>query len=156
MSKPIIITSQDPIIATLNFKPYRNVVERRVVPFLPELNEAQTAEINTPWGVQLTVKRGDLLISEMDTPDDYWPVDPQIFEESYEIVRPGICVKRALTLLVPLTDITGGDESRQVTIVTLEGSETVSAGDFYLAKGVKSEIWPYPKKKVKEVMMPVE
>jgi hypothetical protein len=132
------------------------VVERRAVPCLPELNEAQTAEINTPWGVQLTVKRGDFLISEMDTPDDYWPVDPQIFEESYEIVRPGICVKRALTLLVPLTDITRGDESQQVTVVTLEGSETVLAGDFYLAKGVMGEIWPYPKEKVKEVMMPVE
>ena len=156
MSEPIIITSQDPIIATLNFKPYRNVVERRVVPFLPELDEAQTAEINTPWGMQLTVKRGDFLISEMDAPDDFWPVDPQIFEESYEIVRPGVCVKRALTLLVPLTDITSGDESRQVTVVTLEGSETVSAGDFYLAKGVKGEIWPYPKEKVKDVMMPVE
>jgi len=156
MSEPIIITSQDPIIATLNFKPYRNVVERRVVPFLPELDEAQTAEINTPWGMQLTVKRGDFLISEMDAPEDFWPVDSQIFEESYEIVRPGVCVKRALTLLVPLTDITSGDESRQVTVVTLEGSETVLAGDFYLAKGVKGEIWPYPKEKVKDVMMPVE
>ena len=156
MSEPIIITSQDPIIATLNFKPYRNVVERRVVPFLPELDEAQTAEINTPWGMQLTAKRGDFLISEMDAPEDFWPVDSQIFEESYEIVRPGVCVKRALTLLVPLTDITSGDESRQVTVVTLEGSETVSAGDFYLAKGVKGEIWPYPKEKVKDVMMPVE
>jgi hypothetical protein len=156
MSEPIIITSQDPMIATLNFKPYRNVVERRVVPFLPGLDEAQTAEINTPWGMQLTAKRGDFLISEMDAPDDFWPIDSQIFDESYEIVRPGVCVKRALTLLVPLTDITGGDDSQQVTIVTLEGSETVSAGDFYLAKGVKGEIWPYPKEKVKDVMMPVE
>jgi hypothetical protein len=59
-------------------------------------------------------------------------------------------------LLVPLTDFTGGDESQQVTVVTLEGSETVPAGDFYLAKGVKGEIWPYPKEKVKDVMMPVE
>jgi hypothetical protein len=156
MSEPIIITSQDPILATLNFKPYRNVVKRRVVPFLPELDEAQTAEINTPWGMQLTAKRGDFLISEMDAPDDFWPVDPQIFEESYEMIQPGICVKRALTLLVPLTDITGGDESQQVTIVTLEGLETVPAGDFYLAKGVRGEIWPYSKEKVKDVMMPVE
>jgi len=156
MSEPIIITSQDPIIATLNFRPYRNVVERRVVPFLPELNEAQTTEINTPWGMQLTVKRGDLLISEMDAPDDFWPIDSQIFDESYEIIRPGVCVKRALTLLVPLTDVTGGDESQQVTVVTLEGLETVPAGDFYLAKGVMGEIWPYPKEKANTVMMPVE
>jgi len=156
MSESIIITSQDPVIATLNFKPYRNVVERRVVPFLPELNEAQTAEINTPWGMQLTVKRGDFLISEMDAPDDFWPIDAQIFDESYEIIRPGVCVKRALTLLVPLTDVTGGDESQQVTVVTLEGLETVPAGDFYLAKGVMGEIWPYPKEKANTVMMPVE
>jgi hypothetical protein len=156
MSEPIIITSQDPILETLKFKPYRHMVERRVVPFLPELNGSQTKEINTPWGMQLTAKRGDFLISEMDAPDDYWPVDPGIFEESYEIIRPGVCIKRALTLLVPLTDITDGDESQQVTIVTLEGSETVRAGDFYMAKGVQGEIWPYPKEKVKNVMMPVE
>lgn len=132
------------------------MVERRVVKFLPGLNESQTMEIDTPWEMRLIAKRGDFLISEMDAPDDYWPVDPQIFEESYEIIQPGICVKRALTLLVPLTDLTGGDESQQVTIVTLEGSETVPAGEFYLAKGVKGEIWPYPKEKVKDVMMPVE
>lgn len=156
MRETIIITSKDPILATLNFKPYRSMVERRVVPFLPGPYEAQTMEINTPWGMQLTAKRGDLLISEMDAPNDCWPVDPEIFEESYEIIRPGTCVKRALTLLVPLTDITEGDESRQVTIVTLEGSETVRAGDFYMAKGVQGEIWPYPKEKVRNVMMPVE
>jgi hypothetical protein len=43
-----------------------------------------------------------------------------------------------------------------VTVVTLEGDETVRAGDFYLAKGIKGEIWPYPKEKVKDVMMPVD
>jgi hypothetical protein len=153
MSEPIIVTSQDPILETLNFRPYRSTVERRVVPFLPELHESQTMEINTPWGAQLTAKRGDFLVSEMDAPDDYWPVDPEIFEKSYEIIRPGVCVKRAFTLLVPLTDITG-DESQQVTVVTLEGPETVSAGDFYLAKGVKGEIWPYPKVKVIEKKRP--
>jgi hypothetical protein len=26
----------------------------------------------------------------------------------------------------------------------MEGPETVRAGDFYLARGVKGEIWPYP------------
>lgn len=57
---------------------------------------------------------------------------------------------------MPLTDITGGDEEQQVTIETMEGPETVRAGDFYLAKGVKGELWPYPKEKINDVMVPVE
>ena len=130
-------------------------MQRRVVPFFPAPGEAQTMEISTPWGTHLTARKGDFLISEVDTPDDYWPVDPVIFEESYAIIRPGYCVKTGVTLLVPLTDITH-DPHRQVTVVTLEGSETVEAGDFYLAKGVQGEIWPYPKEKVGEVMVPLE
>jgi hypothetical protein len=43
-----------------------------------------------------------------------------------------------------------------VTIETLEGPVTVRAGDFYLAKGVKGEVWPYPKDKVHDVMTPAE
>jgi hypothetical protein len=78
-----------------------------------------------------------------------------IFEESYDIVRPGYCVKKAVTLLVPLTEITH-DPDRLVTVVTLEGEETVKAGDFYLAKGVKGEVWPYPKEKIRTVLTPVE
>jgi hypothetical protein len=91
----------------------------------------------------------------VETPEDYWAIDPVIFEESYVIIRPGYCVKKAVTLLVPLTDITR-DQDREVTVVTLEGEETVRAGDFYLAKGVKGEIWPYPKEKIKDVMTPVD
>lgn len=113
-------------------------------------------EINTPWGAQLTAKSGDFLISEMETPDDYWPIDPVIFEESYIITRPGYCVKRAITLLVPLTEVTGGDPDRMVTVVSLEGPQTVHAGDFFLAKGIKGEIWPYPKEKIDDVMMPAD
>ena len=156
MNEPIVITSDDPILKTLNFKPYRSTVERRAIPFLPAANEPQTIEINTPWGAQLTARRGDFLVSEMDKPDDYWPVDPQIFEESYEMVRPGVCVKKAITLLVPLTDLTHGDEEQLVTVVSMEGPETVRAGDFYLAKGIKGEIWAYPKDKINDVMRPVE
>jgi hypothetical protein len=154
-SAPVIITSQDSILDKLDFKPYRSKVERRVVPFLPAPNEPQTLEIHTPWGTQLTASKGDFLVSEIETPEDYWAIDPQIFEESYVIVRPGYCVKKAVTLLVPLTDITG-DPNREVTVVTLEGDETVRAGDFYLAKGIKGEIWPYPKEKIDDVMTPVE
>lgn len=155
MNDPLIITSSDTILESLNFKPYRSKVERRVVPFLPSRDEPQTMEINTPWGTQLTARKGDFLVSEVDTPNDYWPIDPVIFEESYVLVRPGYCIKKAVTLLVPLTDITG-DPDREVTIVSLEGPETVKAGDFYLAKGIKGEVWPYPKEKINEVMLPAE
>ena len=154
-TEPLVITSSDPILQRLDFKPYRSTVERRVVPFFPAPGEEQTMEINTPWGTQLTARKGDFLISELETPNDYWPIDPMIFEESYVIIRPGYCVKKAVTLLVPLTDVTG-DPDHKVTVVTLEGSETVRAGDFYLAKGIKGEIWPYPKEKIGDVMMPVE
>ena len=155
MSEPLLITSSDSILSELNFKPYRSKVERRVVPFLPAPHEPQTMEINTPWGTQLTARKGDFLISEVATPYDYWSIDPVIFEESYVMIRPGYCVKKAVTLLVPLTDITQ-DPERQVTVVTLEGAETVRAGDFYLAKGIKGEVWPYPAEKIDDVMTPVE
>ena len=155
MSDPLLITSADSILSTLHFKPFRSKVERRVVPFLPGPDEPQTLEIHTPWGTDLTARKGDFLVSEVAAPNDYWPIDPVIFEESYIITRPGYCVKKAVTLLVPLTEITGNPDA-QVTVVSLEGAETVRAGDFYLAKGVKGEIWPYPKEKISEVMVPAE
>ena len=155
MRAPIVISSDDSILRTLNFRPYRSKVERRVIPFLPAPGEPQSMEVSTPWGAQLTAKFGDFLVSEVDTPSDYWPIDPVIFEESYVIIRPGYCVKKALTMLVPLTDITG-DPERQVTIISLEGPETVKSGDFYLAKGIKGEVWPYPKDKVADVMLPAD
>lgn len=155
MTEPLVITSKDPILEKLDFKPYRNKVERRVVPFFPAPHEPQTMEINTPWGTRLTARKGDFLISEVDTPEDYWAIDPVIFDESYEITRPGYCVKKAVTLLVPLTDVSG-DPERLIKVVTMEGDETVRAGDFYLAKGIKGEIWPYPREKVKDVMVPIE
>jgi hypothetical protein len=156
MSKPIVITSDDPVLKTLNFKPYRSKVERRVIPFLPRPGEPQTLDVKTPWGAVLTAKNGDFLVSEVDKPDDYWPIDPVIFEESYIITRPGYCAKNAVTLLVPLTDLTHGNPDQMVTVVSLEGRETVRAGDFFLAKGIKGEVWPYPKEKIEEVMTPVE
>lgn len=156
MSEPIDLKSDDPILATLNFKPYRNMLVRRATPFMPRENEPQTMEVKTPWGSVLTAKKGDFLISEMDAPDDYWPIDAKIFDETYVVVGPGLCVKRAVTLLVPLSEVTGGDESQMVTVHTLEGPETVLAGDFFLAKGVRGEIWPYPNEKVLSKMRPVE
>ena len=156
MKEPIILTSDDPVLDTLNFKRYRNGVQRRVEIFSPADNEPQTKEIITPWGAVLTAKKGDFLISEMDAPDDRWPVNAEIFDASYLIISPELCVKRAITLLVPLTDLTHGDEDQKVTIHTLEGVDTVRAGDFLLAKGVKGEIWPYPKEKAAEIMSPAD
>ena len=155
MSDPLVINSTDHIVSRLNFKPFRSKVERRVVPFLPAPGEPQTMEINTPWGTQLTARKGDFLVSEVAAPNDFWSIDPVIFEESYIILRPGYCIKKAITLLVPLTDITG-DPNREVTVITMEGAETVRAGDFYLAKGIKGKIWPYPKEKINDVMIPAD
>lgn len=156
MQEPIVLNSDDPILQTLNFKPYISMVKRKVTTFAPDDDEPQTMEVLTPWGASLTAKKGDLLVSEMDAPDDVWPVDAEIFDKSYMIIEPGVCIKRAVTMLVPLTELTHGDEDRMITVNTLEGPETVRAGDFLLAKGVKGEIWPYPKEKAAEIMRPVE
>jgi hypothetical protein len=153
---PIFIRPDDPILEALNFKPFRNIAQRGVTVFLPNDDEPQTREVITPWGSALTAKKGDLLVFELDTPNDVWPVDPDIFDASYMLIAPGICVKRGITLLVPLSDLTDGDEDEIVVVHTLEGDETVRAGDFFLAKGVKGEIWPYPKEKAKEIMKPVD
>ncbi len=154
MKEPVVLLPNDPILNSLNFKPYRNMSLRRAVPFIPEDNQPQTMEIITPWGSKLTAKKGDLLVSELDKPNDVWPIDACIFDETYLITAPGVCVKRAVTLLAPLIDVTDGDEDQVVVVHTLEGAETVRSGDFFLAKGVKGEIWPYPKKKVEEIMKP--
>ncbi len=157
MSDIFLITSQDPIIKTLNFKPYRSTVERKVERFLPYPNEPQDIEIATPWGEYLTANAGDYLVSELDTPpDDRWPVEAGIFEKTYMLTRPGYCVKNALTYLAPLVDAINGNPDQEVAVKTLEGLVSVRAGDFYLALGVEGEIWPYPKDKIGSVMAPVE
>ena len=156
MTNNIELTALNPILDQLEFKQYQSTVERRFKRFLPEPGEPDRKEIPTPWGESLTAKAGDYLVSEMDSPDDCWPVDAEVFENSYEIVRPGVCLKKALTELVPLIEVTDGDEDEMVTVYTLEGPETVRAGDFYLARGIYGEIWTYPKEKVQNVMKPVE
>ena len=156
MSEPIVLKSDDPILNSLKFKPYRNMVQRRVVAFTPAEDQPQSMEIITPWGSKLTAKKGDLLISELDKTNDIWPIDALIFDETYLITAPGFCIKRGITFLVPLTEVTGSDEDRKVIIHTLEGPETVRAGDFLLAKGVKGEIWPYPIDKAAKIMKLVE
>ncbi|MFZ5855412.1 MAG: hypothetical protein ACOYZ6_01150 [Chloroflexota bacterium] len=156
MDEPLIVKSDDPILERLHFKAYRAARERRMVPFLPEEGQPQTLVIKTRGGRILTAKRGDILVSELDTPQYVWPVDPVIFEASYEVVRTGVCIKRDITWLAPLTELTDGNPDREVTVVSLEGASTVRAGDYYLAKGVAGEIWAYDAKKVGKIMKPVE
>ncbi len=155
MTEPLRLTPDDEILQRLPFRPYRSTVERRFERFLPAAGEPPTVDVTTPWGETLTAKAGDYLVSEANAPDDIWPVDAEIFESTYLITRPGHCVKRAVTLLVPLVEVTG-DPDRLVIIETMEGEETVRAGDFYLARGVKGEIWAYPKEKVGTIMVPAE
>ena len=154
MVKKVELYSNDPIIERLHFRPYRIIEERRVKQFLPKPDEPQTMEIITPWGGYLTATPGDYLISEIDSPNDCWPIDSRIFEESYEIIRPGYCVKRATVDLIPLVDLTDGDEDQMVIVHTLEGTEVARAGDFFLARGIKGELWCYPKEKVFKKMKP--
>ena len=157
MSDSVLLTSQDPIIKTLDFKPYRSTVERRVERFIPPPDALQDIEIATPWGEFLTANTGDYLVSELDTPPgDRWPVEAGIFEKTYILTRLGYCVKRALTYLVPLVDAIGGNSDQEVVVETLEGLVSVRAGDFYLALGVEGEIWPYPKGKIGIVLELVE
>lgn len=155
MTAPLRLTPNDEILQRLPFKPYRSTVERRFERFFPAAGQPQTMDVTTPWGETLTAKAGDYLVSEANAPDDIWPVDAEIFESTYLITRPGHCVKQAVTLLVPLVEVTG-DPDRLVTIETMEGEETVRAGDFYLARGVKGELWAYPKEKVGTIMIPAE
>lgn len=147
MKQPLEITSDDPRLEQVHFKPHRSTDQRRVVRFLPGDDEPQTREIVTTWGGRLSVKKGDLLVSSMDRPEDAWPVDAEIFEKSYTMTGPETCVKSAVTLLAPLTDLTDGDPDQMVSVHSLEGVVTVRAGDFYLARGVHGEIWAYPRHK---------
>ncbi|MFM8876628.1 MAG: hypothetical protein ACKOGC_11235 [Anaerolineae bacterium] len=156
MNQPIVLTATSPILEKLNFKPYRSSVVRKVKTFLPSPNEPQTMDVKTPWGATLTAKKGDMLLSELESPNDVWPVDVEIFSKTYMMVERGYCIKSAVTMIVPMVDVANGNENQQVTIETMEGPQTVRAGDFYLARGVKGEIWSIPKEKVNTIMKPVE
>jgi len=155
MSTPLEIHSDDPVLQTLKFIPHRSSVVRCFRKFEPGPGEPQEVTVHTPWGEDLTAQPGDYLVCEKDRPDDLWPVKGDIFEATYEIISEGECIKRALTDLVPLVELTN-DPERMVTIHALEGPETVRAGDFYLARGIKGEIWAYPRNKVGTIMIPVE
>ena len=137
-----------------NYFPHYRISKQitRVQAFAPRADEKQTMDLLTPWGETLTASAGDYIVSEIDTPNDQWPVRADIFEATYIITRPGYCTKHGAVHLVPMVDLTDGDEDAQVVVHSLEGPVTVRAGDFFLARGVKGEIWPYPKDKVDKVM----
>jgi hypothetical protein len=154
MKDPITISSDDPRLDKVNFRAYRNVVEREFKRFLPRPYEEQTMIISTPLG-DLTVEAGSYLIREVDS-DKYWPVNRDIFESTYKVVQPGYCIKSAFTYLAPLVELTGGDPDQVVIIQSLEGPETVRAGDYYLARGPKGELYPFPIGKVGIVVKPAD
>lgn len=151
MPEPIRITQNDSRLEKIVFGNYRCTQQRKAVQFLPDSDEPQKFEIKTPWGALLEVTRGDYLVCEMDRPEDKWPVEEGIFESTYVEVAPGIYQKSAITRLVPLTEIVP-DPMQTVIVETLEGDVEVRAGEFYLAKGVEGEIWPYPAEEVRSDM----
>lgn len=152
MRNPLEIRSDDEILSNVKYTIYGYKGIRRAKQFLPESDESQTQEIQTPWGGTLTAKRGDYLVSDAANLEDNWVVESEIFEQSYQEEEPGTGVfkKHAAVALVPLTELTGGDPDQLVTIHSLEGALTVRAGDFHLARGVKGEVWPFPNEKVGE------
>ncbi len=150
----IDLTSQDAAIRHLNFKPYRNSAIRKAIQFTPAPAEPQSTEVVCPWGATLVARQGDYIVSELGAPEDRWPVEKRIFEQTYVELEPGTYLKRQITDLVPLTDLTG-DPDQKVRVHTLEGIVTVRAGDFYLARGIEGEIWPYPKDKADSLLRPV-
>ncbi len=147
MSQPIDIRSQDHNLQKLKFKTYRYRQERKAVQFLPSPDEAQTMVILTPWGAELVAQKGDYIVNDLDSPENHWPVQKDIFETSYLETHPGFFIKRAVVHLYPLREFTK-DPEQLVRVHTLEGVVTVRAGDFYLARGIKDEVWPMPKDKV--------
>lgn len=156
MHEPILLSSQDPKLQHIVFRPYRSAVLRRAEPFLPAPEEAQEMAVDTPWGETLIAEPGDYIVSEIDRPEERWPVDRETFEKSYFEVEASVYAKRSLVDLAPLVEVTGGDPEQQVTIQTMEGEVTVRAGDFYLARGMLGELWPYSKEKADSTLVPLK
>ncbi|GAB4579830.1 MAG: hypothetical protein Fur0022_25690 [Anaerolineales bacterium] len=154
MSQPIEIRAQDSALKRLKFKVYRYKQERQAYQFWPKDGEPPTKVILTPWGAELIAQAGDYIVNEIGTPENSWPVQKDIFEETYVETQPGIYIKRAYVSLYPLSEFTK-DPEQLVSVHTLEGVVTVRAGDFYLCRGVKGEVWPMPNDKVLTTLVPV-
>lgn len=149
--KPLELKASDPIINSLVFKTYRYTNKRQAEQFLPDADQSQTIHIETGWGGVLTGSSGDYIVWELDNPEERWVVENEIFLASYTEIETGIFVKNATVDLAPLTDITR-DPDREVIIYSIEGPLRVRSGDFYLALGVKKEIWPAPIEHIKNCM----
>lgn len=149
------LKADDEFVKKLHFKAYQYVVERQATKFSPPPNSPQQQTIQTPWGATLTIQSGDYFVNELDAPEDKWPVARDIFEQTYEEVKPGIVVKKETAELIPLVDV-ADSPNEMVTIHTLEGVVEVRAGDFYLARGSQGEIWPFPKAKVGQNLRPAD
>ena len=158
MTKPIEIKSDDPILKKVKFKIYSYKDKRVARQFNPDPDEPQTQELKTSWGDTLTLKRGDYLVSDVNNPENAWPVEREVFERSHQETMPGtgLFKKISLVSLVPLTVFTEGNPDQLVTVYTLEGQETVPAGKYHLAKGIKGEIWPYPNEKIESNLEEVD
>jgi len=150
MIETINIKSDDSILKHIKFKVYSYKDERVAKQFMPDPDEPQTQELQTSWGDTLTMKKGDYIVSDTTNPGDSWPVEKDIFEKSHEETVPGTGYfkKVSLVSLVPLTIFTDGNPDTLVTVHSLEGPETVPAGNYHLAKGIKGEIWPFPNNKI--------
>jgi hypothetical protein len=152
MSKTIVLHSDDDSVKNASYTIYGYRDRRAAKQFLPSPDEPQSFEIEVPWGGTLMGQRGDYIVSSADDPTDSWPVERDIFEKSHEEEEPGsgIFKKTASVAMIPLTEFTNGDPDQMVTIISLEGAETVSAGKYHLARGIKNEIWAYPSHKIIE------
>lgn len=150
------IRPNDELVKNASFNNYRNTATRRAEQYLPAEGEPEEISITTPWGEQLTCRKGDYIVSETGGSEDHWPVAADIFEQTYVQVKPGYYIKRATVPLTPLTELTGQDPDMLVTIHTMEGVVRVRSGDFFLARGIKGEIWPIPVEKVQQTMILVD
>lgn len=152
MDTSINIKSDDPILKNIQFEYYGYRDRRLAKQYLPEPDMPQTKSIQTPWGFTLTAKRGDYIVCDAANPDDTWTVDREIFEQSHSEEEPGSGVFRKVVMvaLVPLIAFTGGNPDQFVTVYSLEGPQTVRAGVFHLAQGIKGEIWPFPSEKIEK------
>ncbi len=158
MSDPVVLRSDDDVVRNAKYTIYGYRDRRIAKQFLPAPDEPQTFEIEVPWGGTLMGKTGDYIVSSADDPTDSWPVERDIFEKSHKEEEPGsgIFKKTATVAMVPLTEFTNGDPDQMVTVFSLEGAETVPAGRFHLARGIKNEIWVYPSHKIVENLIELD
>ena len=141
----------DPVIQQLEFDKYRSKVCRAITQFLPKDGEAQTCTVNAPWGTE-EVRAGDYIGSEIGNSTHSWRIEKGAFESSYEWVEPGIARKSAVIELIPLVNLTHNPDAMVKIYTCIPGEEAKDAdkhcieraGEVFLARGVKGELYRYP------------